>query len=121
MSQPKTPTPETLKDPDLIAWLSAGGEEERELIVEARTPPRRVSFQKRSDGRAIPVAIDSPPSSQRAAVLEQLSAFLADELHLSAKVLTAAGALVVRATGPQIEQLADHPLVKAIRPNRRLA
>ena len=88
--------------------------------MEAQLPRRRVIMQKRADGRRVPTGIQSTPAAERAAVLSQLYDFLSERLEVSPVVLKAAGAIAIRATSQQVRQFANHPLVKAIRPNRRL-
>ena len=111
---------ETVPDADVAAWLSTNSQDARELIVEAQLPRRRVIVQKRADGRMAPVGIQSIAAEERAATLSQLYDFLSERLEVSPVLLKAAGAIAVRATSQQVRQFANHPLVKAIRPNRRL-
>ncbi len=111
----------SVKDPELAAWLMANGSDARELIVEVRLPERTVAVEKRSDGRKFPVGVKSSAPDQRAAILAEFHAFLASLLDVPPVVLKAAGAVAVKATSKQVQQFVDHPLVKAIRPNRQLA
>lgn len=94
-----------------------------ELIVEARLPVRQVIIEKHADGRGSPraIGVKSTASTQRTTALTELYAFLADRLDIPPVLLKAAGAVAVKATSSQVRQFAGHPLVKAIRPNRRLA
>ncbi|MBM4257151.1 MAG: hypothetical protein FJ147_14785 [Deltaproteobacteria bacterium] len=110
----------TIEDPDLLAWVSAESKEKRELIVEARMPERQVTFQRRPDGKSIPVGIDSSASSDRAETLTQLYQLLANSVDVSPVLLKAAGAIAVKASNREVRKFVDHPLVKCIRSNRRL-
>ena len=121
MTQPSPNPWKAVQDADIIAWLSADSSDARELIVEARLPARKVIMQERTGGRSVPISMDAGASSERAAVLAELHAFLAEQLDVPPVLLKAAGAIAVRATSQQVRQFADHPLVKAIRPNRKLA
>lgn len=120
MPSDSSPVPDKIDDPDLRDWLAGDSGEPRELIVEANVPLRKVAFGQRLAGRAVPSGIESGSADERAASLDELRALLADKLGLPANVLRSAGAVVVRATSQQVRQFADHPSVRAIRPNRRL-
>ena len=110
----------TILDADLVEWLARDSDNARELIVEARLPARKVTVQKGADGRVLPDGINGSATSDRTAVLAELHAYLADKLEVPPVLLKAAGAVAVKATSQQVRQFAEHPLVKAIRPNRRL-
>ena len=121
MTQPSPNPWKAVQDADIITWLSADNSDARELIVEARLPARKALMQERSGGRSVPIGMDAGASAERAAVLAELHAFLAEKLDVPPVLLKAAGAIAVRATSQQVQQFADHPLVKALRPNRKLA
>jgi hypothetical protein len=110
----------TVKDAEIAEWLGRDSSDARELIVEAKLPVRKVTVQKRADGRVVPDEINGSAASDRAAVLAELHDFLSEKLDVPPVLLKAAGALAVRATSQQVRQFAEHPLVKSIRPNRRL-
>jgi hypothetical protein len=110
---------QAVQDADTIAWLSADSNEARELIVEAKLPARKILMQERG-GRSVPAGIDAKASAERAAVLTELYDFLAEQVDIPPVLLKAAGAIAVRATGQQARQFANHPLIKSIRPNRKL-
>ncbi len=110
---------EKVKGAELADWLFHDSAGERELIVEAATPSRQVSYGGRS-GRHYPVDLKAPPSEARSKVLNELQAFLTGLLGTPPVLLAAAGALAVKANCRQARRLAEHPLVKAIRVNRRL-
>jgi hypothetical protein len=110
---------EKVLDPDLVVWLRRDSGETRELIVDALLPARMVTFGRRGGGRLRPTGIRSAAGNRRR-LLHQLEAELAQVLDTPPTVLESAGALAVRATGPQARAIANHPLIKAIRPNRRL-
>jgi hypothetical protein len=114
---------ETVENAELAAWLSIDSPEMRELIVEARLPARQAVIEKRSEGIGNPRTIGVKPTTpdQRSKILAELYAFLADRLDVPPVLLKAAGAVAVKATSNQARQFVDHPLVKAIRPNRKLA
>jgi hypothetical protein len=110
----------TVQDADIVDWLAKDSNDARELIVEARLPARKVTVQKRADGRVVPDGINGSAASDRAAVLAELHDFLSDKLDVPPVLLKAAGAIAVRATSQQVRQFAGHPLVKSIRANRKL-
>lgn len=110
-----------VKDPDLAAWLSQESGEAREILVEAVLPGRRVTFDRQAGGRARPVGLEEEPAALgRKETLSRLRALVARFLDVPPVVLEAAGALAVRARSEQVRQFVDHPLVKAVRPNRKL-
>jgi hypothetical protein len=111
---------QVMQDADTLAWLSADSNEARELIVEAKLPARKTLIQERDGRRSVPIGMDAGTSAERNAVLAELHAFLAKKLDTPPVLLKAAGAIAVRATSQQVRQFVDHPLVKAIRPNRKL-
>jgi hypothetical protein len=110
----------TIEEPDILAWVSVASEEKRELIVEANVPERKVVFQRRPDGRTVPVGIESSASSDRAETLIQLHNLLANIVDVPPVLLKAAGAVVVKASSREVRQFMDHPFVKRIRSNRKL-
>jgi hypothetical protein len=110
----------TVKDAEIAEWLAGDSNDTRELIVEARLPARKVTVQKRADGRVVPDDINGSAASGRASVLAELHDFLSGNLDVPPVLLKAAGAIAVRATSQQVRQFAGHPLVKSIRANRRL-
>ncbi len=117
----KTPSAETALDAELRGWLEATTDEVRDVIVEAALPPRRVVVQQRAGASPVPKSIESDDVLDRESMLDQLAHNLceivgAEKTH----VLKAAGAIVVRATAEELRAIAKQPMVKAIRPNRRL-
>lgn len=111
---------EKVQDPELIKWLSSESVDVRELIVEANLPERKVTLRRGADGRLIPEGIRSPATPKRADVLAELGLFLGELLDDTPSLLKSAGAIAVKATGRQVRQFVDHPLVKGIRANRKL-
>src|SRR5713226_2230400 len=111
----------TVQDADLAQWLSSDGNDVRELIVEACLPDRKVTLGRRADGRRIPAGVESIAPTERAATLAEFHSFLTALLEVPPVLLKAAGAVAVKATSRQVRQFVEHPLVKSIRPNRRLA
>jgi hypothetical protein len=109
-----------VQDPDLREWLNAGGGDPQELIVELNLPPRKSAVVQGTRGRWTPRLEGPDHAAERDRALAELSAFAAQLLKQSPITLRAAQALAVSATPEQARQLAAHPLVKAIRPNRRL-
>lgn len=109
-----------VKDRELAEWLRSGGDEERELIVQAEAPPRKATIERRRNGRVIPTRIKKAEGALR----EEAVSRLADELNRFVDqrpiILKSAGAVVVRATRNQVLRFANHPLVKTIYPNRTL-
>ena len=111
---------EKVKDPDLAVWLSEDSEESREILVEAVLPGRKIIYEQ-VGGRLRPADLRSAPASQgRKETLSRLRAILERLLDTPPVVLESAGALAVRASSRQVRQFMDHPLVKSVRPNRRL-
>ena len=110
-----------ISTPELRNWLAEEGNDKRELIVAVRLPERRVVFK---DGplssRRLPIHTHADESSNRQQALAELAGYLSSECDLSTTVLQNAGALIVSATPAQVRCFIDHPLVKAIHPNRRL-
>ncbi|MBF0383867.1 MAG: hypothetical protein HQL69_22860 [Magnetococcales bacterium] len=100
--------------------MASKQEDMREVIVEVRLPPRHVKMQQQEGGRSKPVKLVSGSSTQRAKTLDELHNFLATKMHLTPTILKAAGAIVVRASGHDVQLILKNPLVKAIRPNRKL-
>lgn len=113
-------TVQKVKDPDLAVWLSEDSEESREILVEAVLPGRKVTFGE-AGGRLRPTGLRTESASQgRKETLSRLRKILAKFLDTPPVVLESAGALAVRASSHQVRQFVDHPLVKSVRPNRRL-
>ena len=96
------------------------GRRRRELIVGASVPKRTVSLEKRGSGRVLPREVKSEAGSDRATVLSQLQRDLDELLGTSTNLLRSAGAIAVKADRQQLCAIARHPLVRAVRPNRRL-
>jgi len=79
-----------------------------------------VSFGE-SENRLRPTGLkEIPGASGRKEALRQLRIFLEKLLQTPPVILEAAGALAVRATSREVRDFVDHPLVKSVRPNRRL-
>ena len=110
-----------VQDSDLAAWLSEDSGELREVLIDAAVPSRQVTLAPRPDGRLLPVDLRSEASPRtRDQVLRRLKTFLTRLLDTPPVVLEAAGALAVRASSHQMRQVVEHPLVKSVRPNRKL-
>ncbi len=110
---------EKVADRDLRDWLTQTREEVRELLVEAVLPQRRVIFKKQAGARHIPLGMESDAPT-RASVLDELNQYLSSLLQRRSTLLRAAGAFAVEANGPEVQKLLQHPLVKAVRINRKL-
>ena len=120
MANGKTTAPETVKDAELRAWMEAATDDVRDVIVEAALPPRRVVFQRRPGAGASPKSIDSTDDQDRESLLHELDRQLREIVGVKkTRVLKTAGAIVVRATAKEIHTIAQQPMVKAIRTNRR--
>ena len=112
---------EKVHDSDLADWLARENGELREILVDAVLPRRSVTFGETEGRRARPVGIEEAlPANGRRETLRQLRAVLEKILDTPPVVLEAAGALAIRATSRQVRKFVDHPLVKSVRPNRRL-
>jgi len=117
---PRTST-RKIKDPDLVLWVAEEGGDVREILVDAVLPDRKVSFDRAPDGRLRPKDLqEATDLPGRQETLKKLRALLARLVDTPPVVLEAAGALAVRASSRQVRQFVDHPLVKSVRPNRRL-
>lgn len=110
-------TSQKVHDSELAEWLGRSSDDERELIVEAAVPRRKVSFRTRAGGRLLPADVES--SGSRNAVLDELWSYLNDLLATPPTLLRAAGALAVRASGREAQLLLDHPLVRSLKWNRK--
>lgn len=109
-------------DPSLSTWLSDGANDIREVIVEAHLPSRHILMRRGESGRMVPDQLFFKANSKdRLYSLNELNEFLAGQMRLTTTVLKAAGAIVVRASGADMRRIFTHPLVKAIRPNRKLS
>ena len=109
---------EKIRDPELIAWLSGDDISARELVVEAALPQRAVSFTPRGSARLGPDSVTSDGAG-REAVLEELLFFLQSILNKPPVLLKSAGALAIEASNAELRQVLSHPLVKAVRSNRK--
>jgi hypothetical protein len=110
---------QVVPDSDLCAWIENEGKDVRELIVEVKMPPRKVSV---GPDRRIHRVMggESSEGRKREEILAEVASFAAEVLDEPPNPLKAAGALALRATGKQARKLAEHELIQAIRPNRRL-
>ena len=106
-------------DAELADWLSQENGEAREILVDALLPRRTLTLGPGRTGRMRPVAMEEAAGGRKEA-LRQLRLFVESFLDTPPVVLEAAGALAVRATSRQVRRFMDHPLVKTLRPNRRL-
>jgi hypothetical protein len=109
-----------IQDASLEAWLTGEGDDVREVIVEAKVPPRTVRFSGSASARLLPEEVTSSGEGNRTAILQELQDYLAGLLGTSPPVLWAAGAIAARVNRAQLRELMKHPLVKAVRDNRRL-
>ena len=102
-------------------WLLRAGEGTQEIIVEAAVPARKVTSRRGVGGRYQPSALakDKGSGLGRAEVLDRLGSYLTCLLPEPPTALHGAGAFAVRANSDQLRHIAQHPLVRAIRPNRR--
>ncbi|MBF0340589.1 MAG: hypothetical protein HQL95_06435 [Magnetococcales bacterium] len=108
------------RDPSLDSWMRDQGDEIREVIIEARLPQRQIQMRLGEKGRMIPDRLASSGTpEERLQRLEELNTFLVWELQLTTTVLKAAGAVAARVSGKDLERILEHPLVKAVRTNRR--
>ena len=107
-------------DPTLTAWITSGNQEVQEIIIEVHLPPRQMRMMKRNNYQPVPVQLLAGSPDARLQRLQELNSFLAGQMQLTTTVLKAAGAIAVRATGQEVQKILQHPMVKAIRSNRRL-
>jgi hypothetical protein len=111
---------EKVRDPELADWLSRESGEIREVLVDAVVPRRSVAFEEAGGRPRAAELRELSTGNGRKEVLRRLRALLEPFLDSPPVVLEAAGALAIRATGRQVRGFVDHPLIKAVRPNRRL-
>ncbi len=109
-----------LPDSDLAAWLEGEGGDMHELIVEAKIPARTVPPDRAPNGSYSPKEILSEGGGDRIAVLQELQDDLEGIVGNATNLIRAAGIIAVRANREQLLQILKHPLVKAVRANRRL-
>lgn len=109
-----------VQDKDLVRWIISGSSDARELIIEARVPARKVTMQKRKDGYSVPRYVKSSSPSKRAKVIEKVNSIIIGIIDKPPVMLKSAGALAVLATGKQVLEFVDNPLVNFIRPNRQI-
>jgi len=82
--------------PGLDEWLYGENTDSRSLIVEVKLPERRVVFGEAQSGRRrLPRGLVSNDPEARRRTIQELAAYLWEELGLSAKVLETAGAELV--------------------------
>jgi len=108
-----------IPDSELDTWLQSGIGGERELIVEARLPARKLSVRQ-SAGRKLLIQ-GRGSEKDRSDRLRELWALIAAAVATEPVLLNSAGAVAVRATPVEVRKFAGSPLIRAIRPNRRLA
>jgi hypothetical protein len=112
---------EKVKDPELAVWLSQDTGETREILVDAALPGRQVLLRQNSNGRWSPSGLQTgSDASGRRETLSKLKALLVKILDTSPVVLESAGAIVVRANSRQVREFVGDPLVRSVRPNRKL-
>jgi hypothetical protein len=109
-----------LPDADLVVWFEGEDGGSRELIVEAKLSPRTVRLGQTNTERHSPKEILSEGGADRTTVLQELQNDLKGIVGDETNLLRAAGAVAVRANREQLLQILKHPLVKAVRANRRL-
>jgi hypothetical protein len=111
-----------VRDADLKGWISSGSDERRAVIVETMMPARKVTFDELVGTWPTPKSLRAEGHGpSRSEILAVLRSYLTDLLGEEPTLLTAAGALAVEASGEQMRRVLEHPLVKTVRPNRRLA
>lgn len=113
-----------VSDPDLRRAIEIGREERVSVLIEIEIPMPEIRrlppTRENGVGRGRFVAVEP---TDRALVRQQTSeaaAFLEGILKDRPKLLRAASAFVVRATGRQLGEIVTSPLVRAISPNRPL-
>lgn len=108
-----------IRDPELVRWLSQESGDLREILVDAVLPGRTVTFREVS-GRRRAADLATSAGTGRREALRQLRALLEPFLDTPPVILEAAGALAIRANSRQVRDLVHLPLVKSVRPNRRI-
>ena len=120
MAETAAPAASRITDPDLAEWARKDSDETREIIIQAKLPARRVSASSDLRGRHRLTGFETAGSSSRRALLQELGSELAALTGEEPTMLRAAGAVALRATGRQVHQLLDHPLIRRISSNRQL-
>lgn len=117
---PEPSQPNQVLDTELKAWAEGEGDDQRELLVEARVPKRTVSLGNSPSGRILPRVVETAKHVDRNSLLEELQHDLDELLGTTTNLLRSAGAVAVRANREQLRQIVRHPLVRVVRSNRRL-
>src|SRR5262249_47070299 len=107
-------------DAGLEAWLDTEGDDMREVIVEARVPQRRVRLAAGTPQQRHAEEVTTEEGADRTEVLQELQEFLTTVIGRRPRILHAAGAIPLHVTRDQLRQIVGHPLVRAVRTNRRL-
>jgi hypothetical protein len=83
-------------------------------------PKRTVCLGNSPSGRILPREVETAKNVDRNSLLEELQHDLDELLGTTTNLLRSAGAVAVRANREQLRQIVRHPLVRAVRGNRRL-
>ena len=97
MSEPSQPN--QVLDAELKAWAEGEGDDQRELIVEARVPKRTVSLGNSPSGRILPREVDTAKNADRNSLLEELQHDLDELLGTTTNLLRSAGVSPSAPTG----------------------
>ena len=117
---PEPSQPDQILDAELKAWVEGEGDDQREFLVEARVPKRTVTLGNSPSGRVLPREVETSKNVDRNSLLEELQHDLDELLGTRTNLLRSAGAVAVRANREQLRHITRHPLVRAVRSNRRL-
>jgi hypothetical protein len=124
----KSRAPDTLaqkiQSPELYRMAVEGTGEKASVIIELEMPPSQVHVEG-SPRSGEPIRrrfVEESADQQNAATetVKQATAFLENELGKPPHWLRAAHAFVADVSPSQLRTLADSPLIKAIRLNRRV-
>lgn len=111
-----------IADPDLKRFVDLEAEERRLLLVEPELPARQLRMQRseRVGSPLRPIGVEPEDREERARRTAEAERFLAELLHRQPRWLGASRTFVVEATGREVVVMIRSPLIKAVRPNRRI-
>ena len=102
---PELSQPNQVLDAELKAWAEGEGDDQRELLVEARVPQRTVSLGNSPSGRVLPREVETAKNVDRNSLLEELQHDLDELLGTRTNLLRSAGAVAIRANREPLRQI----------------
>jgi len=92
----------------------------RQMVLGTLIVVRVVVRAKSPSGRILPREVETAKNVDRNSLLEEFQRDLDELPGTTTNLLRSAGAVAVRANREQLRQIIRHPLVRAVRSNRRL-